>query len=71
MRILHVADRLSDRGGAYTWLLGIVEALRAQHDVWLAVGQDDGAPHPCRVLVRPGFGRVASPQPAQGQPPVR
>ncbi len=55
MRILHVADRLSDRGGAYTWLLGIVEALRARHDVWLAVGQDDGVPHPCRVLVRPGL----------------
>jgi glycosyltransferase involved in cell wall biosynthesis len=55
MRVLHVADRLSDRGGAYTWLLGVVEALRDQHEVWLAVGQDDGAAHPCRVLVRPGL----------------
>ena len=27
MRILHVADRLTDRGGAYTWMLGVVEAL--------------------------------------------
>ena len=55
MRILHVAERLSDRGGAYTWLLGIVEALRARHDVALAVGQDDGTAHPCRVFVRTGL----------------
>jgi glycosyltransferase involved in cell wall biosynthesis len=55
MRILHVADRLSDRGGAYNWLLGIVEALSAAHEVALAVGQDDGAAHPCRVHVRPGL----------------
>src|SRR3990172_5635008 len=27
MRILHLADRLTDRGGAYTWMLGIVEGL--------------------------------------------
>ncbi len=55
MRILHVADRLSDRGGAYTWLLGILESLSHEHEVQLAVGQDDGAPRPCRVLVRPGL----------------
>ncbi len=55
MRILHVADRLSDRGGAYTWLLGVVEALRAEHDVQLAVGRDDGIPRPCRVFVRSGL----------------
>jgi glycosyltransferase involved in cell wall biosynthesis len=55
MRILHVADRLSDRGGAYTWLLGIIEAQRDQHQVCLAVGEDDGPARPCRVLVRQGL----------------
>jgi glycosyltransferase involved in cell wall biosynthesis len=55
MRILHVADRLSDRGGAYTWLLGIVEALRGEHQVQLVVGQDDGVAHPCPVFVRAGL----------------
>jgi glycosyltransferase involved in cell wall biosynthesis len=56
MRILHVADRLSDRGGAYTWLAGVVEALEADHEVRLVVGEDDGTvPPPCRLEVRPGL----------------
>src|SRR5512147_316942 len=56
MRLLHVADRLSDRGGAYTWLRGIVEALSADHAVRLVVGADDGsAGVPCEVHVRPGI----------------
>ena len=56
MRILHVADRLTDRGGAYTWMLGVLEALADDHEVRLAVGEDDGAvTPPCTVDVRPGL----------------
>jgi glycosyltransferase involved in cell wall biosynthesis len=63
MRILHVADRLTDRGGAYTWLVGVLEALAADHEVRLVVGEDDGAVRsPCAVDVRPGLeSRVDSP----------
>ena len=63
MRILHVADRLTDRGGAYTWMLGVVEALAEDHEVRLVVGEDDGAvTPPCPVEVRPGLeAREASP----------
>ena len=56
MRILHLADRLTDRGGAYTWLLGVLDGLAAHHEVRLAVGEDEGAPvAPCPVDVRPGL----------------
>ncbi len=56
MRILHVADRLSDRGGAYTWMLGVVEGLSGLHECRLAVGRDEGgARPPCEVAVRPGL----------------
>ena len=63
MRILHVADRLTDRGGAYTWMLGILEGLAADHEVRLAVGEDDGEARPtCPVDVRPGLAaRAESP----------
>jgi len=56
MRILHLADRLTDRGGAYTWMLGVLEALAGDHEVRLAVGEDDGAvTPPCPVAVRRGL----------------
>lgn len=57
MRILHVADRLTDRGGAYTWMLGVVAGLvEAGHAVELAVGSiDSGAASPCPVHVVPGL----------------
>lgn len=56
MRILHVADRLTDRGGAYTWMLGVIEALATDHEVRLVVGEDDGAvTPPCPLDVRPGL----------------
>jgi glycosyltransferase involved in cell wall biosynthesis len=56
MRILHVADRLTDRGGAYTFLLGVLEGLAADHEVRLAVGEDDGTVRPpCPLDVRPGL----------------
>ena len=64
MRILHVADRLTDRGGAYTWMLGIVGGLiEAGHEVRLAVGGVDGSvPSPCPLDVHPAIGaRTAAP----------
>ena len=56
MRILHLADRLSDRGGADISLLGLLEALSDRHELHLAVGRDDGvvAP-PCPASVVPGL----------------
>jgi glycosyltransferase involved in cell wall biosynthesis len=63
MRILHLADRLTGRGGAYTWLVGVLDALAEDHEVRLAVGEDDGATAPpCAVDVRPGLeAREAAP----------
>ena len=56
MRILHVADRLSDRGGADLALLGLLDALSAGHEQHLAVGRDDGAVRPpCPVTVVAGL----------------
>jgi glycosyltransferase involved in cell wall biosynthesis len=56
MRILHLADRLTDRGGAYTWMLGVLEALAEEHEVRLVVGGDDGAvTPPCTLDIRPGL----------------
>jgi glycosyltransferase involved in cell wall biosynthesis len=59
MRILHLADRLPGRGGAYTWMLGILDGLAAAHEQTLVVGElaaDGAEPRPpCRVLVRPGL----------------
>ncbi|HVO09646.1 MAG TPA: glycosyltransferase family 4 protein [Vicinamibacteria bacterium] len=65
MRVLHVADRLSDRGGAYTWMHGVIDALSADHEVLLAVGADDGPQRPSwPVRVRPGLSaRAAAPVP--------
>ena len=54
MRILHLADRLSDRGGADLALLGVLQALSAGHEQHLAVGRVDGAVRPpCPVTVVP------------------
>ena len=56
MRVLHLADRLTDRGGAYTWMLGVLEGLERDHEVRLVVGEDHGAVRaPCPVEVRPGL----------------
>jgi len=56
LRVLHLADSLTDRGGAYTWLLGVLEAQAADHDIRLAVAEDDGSVRPrCAVEVRPGL----------------
>jgi glycosyltransferase involved in cell wall biosynthesis len=63
VRILHLADRLSDRGGAYRHLLSVLEALRGAHEQLLAVGLDDGtATVPVRVRVLPPLAsRVRAP----------
>ena len=56
MRILHLADRLSDRGGADLSLLGLLDALTDRHELHLAVGRDDGvAPPPCPASVVRGL----------------
>lgn len=56
MRVLHVADRLTDRGGAYVWMLGVLEGLAGDHEVRLVVGEDDGTVRPpCAVDARPGL----------------
>lgn len=59
MRVLHVADRLAGRGGAATWMQGILEGLASCHEQALVVGdgaEGDPAPAPaCRVIVRPGL----------------
>lgn len=51
VRILHLSDRLSERGGAYQHLLAVLEAQVAEgHEVTLGVGRvDDGVTAPCAV----------------------
>jgi glycosyltransferase involved in cell wall biosynthesis len=54
MRILHVADRLTDRGGAYTHLAGVLDALSMEHDLRLLVGRcQEGLSVPCAVTELP------------------
>lgn len=42
MRILHLADRLTERGGAYLHLLGLIAQDARAHRLHLAVGRSDG-----------------------------
>ncbi|MET0552241.1 MAG: glycosyltransferase, partial [Vicinamibacteria bacterium] len=57
MRVLHLCDRLTERGGAYQHLLAIVERQVADgHAVHLAVGRADADAHaPCAVSLVPGL----------------
>ncbi len=56
MRILHLAPRLSKRGGADQHLSSLLSALAAGHENHLAVGQDDGAARaPCPLTMIPGL----------------
>jgi glycosyltransferase involved in cell wall biosynthesis len=47
VRILHLTDRLSERGGAHRHLLSLLEAQANEHEVCLGYGRDDGAAAPC------------------------
>jgi glycosyltransferase involved in cell wall biosynthesis len=56
MRLLHLADRRGDRGGAFAWTAGLIDALATDHEVRLVVGRDEGGPRPaCRADVRAGL----------------
>lgn len=56
MKLLHLADRLSARGGAYVHLLSLLADLRGRHELLLAVGAcDPGVVAPCPIRVVPGL----------------
>ncbi|MDF1554746.1 MAG: glycosyltransferase family 4 protein [Deferrisomatales bacterium] len=56
MRVLHIADRLSGRGGADWHLLGVIHHQRARHALCMAVGRRDGTvAAPCTVMEIPGL----------------
>ena len=59
MRILHVADRLPGRGGAYTWMHGILDGLDGHHEQTLVVGEvpadAESLRLPARLVVREGL----------------
>lgn len=56
VRVLHLSDRLSDRGGAYVHLLSLLAELRESHELLLAVGAcDPGVAAPCPLRVVPGL----------------
>lgn len=59
MRILHVADRLPGRGGAYTWMQGILDGLDGHHEQTLVVGEipadAESLRLPARLVVREGL----------------
>lgn len=56
MRILHLVDRLTDRGGAYAWTLGVVDGLAATQQQSIVAGEADGRIRPpCPVDVLPGL----------------
>jgi glycosyltransferase involved in cell wall biosynthesis len=64
VRVLHLCDRLTERGGAYQHLLAILERQVAEgHAVRLAVGRvDDGTSAPCPVEMVSGLdARTAAP----------
>jgi len=56
MRLLHVADRLSERGGAYVYLSGVLARLAPEHTLLLAVGETSPSlQSPCSVVSVPGL----------------
>lgn len=55
-RILHLSDRLSQRGGADWYLLSLLAGLSKGEDLAVGVGRDDGtAVAPCPVEIVPGL----------------
>jgi glycosyltransferase involved in cell wall biosynthesis len=56
VRVLHLVDRLTDRGGAYRCLLGVLESLALEHAQLLAAGRDeDTVRAPCPVELVSGL----------------
>lgn len=57
MRILHLTDRLTERGGAGWHLLAVLAALGEMgHELHVAAGaQDDGVRPPCPLTLLPGL----------------
>jgi glycosyltransferase involved in cell wall biosynthesis len=69
VRVLHVTDRLTDRGGAHVHLLGVLDSLRNEgHEVFLAAGADEGRADPrCPVRIVAGLdARTRSPAALDG-----
>jgi glycosyltransferase involved in cell wall biosynthesis len=56
VRILHLTDRVSDRGGAHVHLLAVIGRQARDHVVRLAAGRmDAGAAPPCPLDLVPGL----------------
>jgi glycosyltransferase involved in cell wall biosynthesis len=56
MRVLHVSDRLTDRGGAYWHLLGVIAHQTETEEIHLAVGRaDEDVRAPCDVTMVAGL----------------
>lgn len=58
LRVLHVSDRLSERGGAHRYLLGVIAAQAAEpsYELRLAAGRADGdVACACPVTLAPGL----------------
>ena len=59
-RILHLSDRLSQRGGADGYLLSLLDGLSGAGQLVVGVGRDDGtAIAPCPVEIVPGLDAAA------------
>ena len=54
-RILHLTDRLTERGGAHRHLLGILERQARDHEVLVAAGTADDVVVPCPWRIVPGL----------------
>ncbi len=60
MRVLHLSDRASSRGGADLYLLGLLSHMHARCEVLLAVGSCElGVSLPCRVEQVPALAAPA------------
>src|SRR5438874_2230216 len=56
MRILHLTDRLTSRGGAHRHLRSIAAwQISEGHDVVVAAGRDDGEAPACATRLIPGL----------------
>ena len=61
MHVLHLHDRLSERGGAEVYLRTLIEALASSHSQTLAVETvDPGVTSPCSLEQVPGLGSATA-----------